>query len=63
MRLDPESTYRLVKDDARRLTEERAQRHERAAVSSGHSRTGLMAAFLRRLADRIDPSGQNRLAL
>jgi hypothetical protein len=57
---DPDSNYRLIKDNARRLAEEQARRREVAAVMSGHSRTGLLAQFLRQLADRIDPTGEAR---
>ena len=54
---DPESSYRYVQDKARRLTEESAAT---AAVRAEHSRSGLLAQFLRRLADRIDPTGESR---
>jgi len=32
----------------------------RAIVHFAHSRTGMMTRFLRRLADRIDPTGAAR---
>jgi hypothetical protein len=54
---DPESSYRYIQENARRLTEERAAT---AAVRATHSRSGLLAQFLRRLADRIDPTGEQR---
>jgi hypothetical protein len=54
---DPESTYRYMREKARRLTEESAAT---AAVRAGHSRTGQLARYLRRLADRIDPTGEQR---
>jgi hypothetical protein len=60
---DPDTTYLIIKDNARRLAEGSAQRREAAAATSGHSRTGLMAQFLRQLADRIDPSGEDRRTL
>jgi hypothetical protein len=54
---DPESNYRYVQEKARRLIEESAAA---AAVRADHSRSGLLAQFLRRLADRIDPTGESR---
>jgi hypothetical protein len=54
---DPESSYRFIQEKARRLTEESAAT---AAVRSEHSRSGLLAQFLRQLADRIDPTGEQR---
>ena len=55
---DPESSYSEIK---RRMREE--QVHMQQAVSAvryAHSRTGLMARFLQRMADRIDPTGEAR---
>ena len=60
---DPDTTYRLIRDNARRLAEEHARLREAAALSSRHSRTGLLAQYLRRLADRIDPMGEARATL
>jgi hypothetical protein len=60
---DPDANYRLIRDNARRLAEEQARRRQAAAVRSGHSRTGLLAQFLRRIADRIDPAGNARREL
>jgi hypothetical protein len=54
---DPENNYRYIQEKARRLTEESAAT---AAVRAEHSRSGLLAQFLRRLADRIDPTGETR---
>jgi hypothetical protein len=54
---DPESNYRYVRERTRRLLDDRATT---AAVRSEHSRTGLLAQYLRRLADRIDPTGAAR---
>ena len=54
---DPESNYRYVRERTRRLLDDRAAN---AAVRSGHSRSGLLARYLRRLADRIDPTGAAR---
>jgi len=46
---------------ARNLAEQRA-RMERAGalIYYAHSRTGLLARFLQRMADRIDPTGEAR---
>ena len=57
---DPDASYRLISDNARRLAEEHARLREAAAVRSKHSRTGLLAHYLRRLADQIEPGGQTR---
>jgi hypothetical protein len=53
---DPETTYWLIKENARRLAQENARRRGAAATSSRHSRTALLARFLHRMADRIDPT-------
>ena len=46
---------------ARNLTEQRARMEEAGAfIYYAHSRTGLLARFLQRLADRIDPTGEAR---
>jgi hypothetical protein len=60
---DPEGTYRLIRDNARRLAEEHARVREATAVNSRHSRTGILARFLERLADQIDPTGEARRTL
>jgi hypothetical protein len=46
---------------ARHLEEQRARMREAdALIHSAHSRTGLMARFLQRMADSIDPTGEAR---
>jgi hypothetical protein len=46
---------------ARHLAEQRARMQQAdALVHYAHSRTGLMARFLQRMADRIDPTGDAR---
>jgi len=46
---------------ARYLAEQRAQMEKaRAFIHYAHSRTGLLARFLQRMADRIDPTGEAR---
>ena len=48
-------------DFARILEERRKQMEEaRAYARYAHSRTGLLVGYLRRLADRIDPTGARR---
>lgn len=48
-------------DFARLLAERRAQMDSaRALAYMAHSRTGLLARFVRRLADSIDPTGRAR---
>jgi len=48
-------------DFARHLAEQRARMQEaEALVYYAHSRTGLLARFLQRMADRIDPTGEAR---
>lgn len=48
---------------ARHLAEQRARMQEAdALVYYAHSRTGLLASFLQRMADRIDPTGEARRA-
>ena len=54
---DPESNYRYVQEKTRRMAEDSAAT---AAVRSEHSRSGLLARYLRQLADRIDPTGAAR---
>lgn len=48
-------------DMARHLAERRADMERAHMVARyAHSRTGLLRAFVRRLADRVDPTGQRR---
>lgn len=48
-------------DYARLLSERRAEmERSRAIVRYAHSRTGLLASFLRTIADRVDPTGRRR---
>ena len=50
-------------DYARMLHERRAEmERSRALVRYAHSRTGLLMTYLRRLADRVDPTGRDREA-
>jgi hypothetical protein len=50
---DPETTYWLIKENARRLAKENALLRGAATRSSQHSRAALLARFLHRIADRI----------
>jgi hypothetical protein len=54
---DPDSSYRLIRENARRLAEQSDRMREAASVRSAHSRSGLLAQFLRQMADRIDQAG------
>ena len=46
---------------ARQLAERRAEmERSRMIARFAHSRTGLLRRYVRRLADRIDPTGQRR---
>jgi hypothetical protein len=46
---------------ARNLYEQRARMQEAdGVIYYAHSRTGLLARFLQRMADRIDPTGEAR---
>jgi hypothetical protein len=46
---------------ARNLAHQRAQMERAGAlIYYAHSRTGLLARFLQRMADRIDPTGEAR---
>ncbi len=48
-------------DFARQLAERRAQMEAARAIASfAHSRTGMLARHIRRLADRFDPTGVGR---
>jgi hypothetical protein len=51
-------------DFARRLAEQRTRMREaQAIVYYAHSRTGILARFLQRMADAIDPTGEARRKL
>lgn len=57
--MDP-SNY-LPEEFARHLAEQRRlMREADSVVRYAHSRTGLLARFLQRLADGIDPTGEAR---
>ena len=46
---------------ARNLAERRAEMERSHMIARyAHSRTGLLREYLRRIADRIDPTGQQR---
>jgi hypothetical protein len=46
---------------ARHLAEQRAHMERAGAlIYYAHSRTGLLARFLQRMADRVDPTGEAR---
>ena len=49
-------------EDYQRLLSERRAEMEtaRAYARYAHSRTGLLVGYLRRLADRVDPTGRRR---
>jgi hypothetical protein len=48
---------------ARHLEEQRSRMREAdALIYFAHSRAGLLARFLQRMADRIDPTGEARRA-
>ena len=48
-------------DMARQLAERRAEmERSRTIARYAHSRTGLLSRYVRRLADRIDPTGHRR---
>jgi hypothetical protein len=51
----------MPEEFARHLSEQQARMREaQALVCYAHSRTGLLARFLQRMADRIDPTGEAR---
>jgi hypothetical protein len=58
--LPPDYTYRLIKQNAQFMAKEHAQLREAAAVRGAHSRAAVLARFLQRLADRVDPTGEAR---
>ena len=48
-------------DYVRQLAERRASMEQARAIAYvAHSKSGLMLKYLRRLADRIDPTGRQR---
>jgi len=52
---------RAPENFARHLAEQRTRMQEAAGlVYYAHSRTGVLARFLQRMADRIDPTGDAR---
>jgi hypothetical protein len=56
--------HHTAEDHTRHLEEQRASMREAAAFARyAHSKSGLLAQFVRRLADRIDPTGQQRRRL
>lgn len=51
-------------DFARDLAQRRTEmERSRAIAYFAHSRTGLLTRFIRRLADRVDPTGRARRGL
>ncbi len=51
-------------DYARMLAERRTEMQKARAIAYlAHSRTGVLARFVRNLADRIDPTGRKRLRI
>ncbi|HEV2028646.1 MAG TPA: hypothetical protein VGS16_08970 [Candidatus Dormibacteraeota bacterium] len=51
----------ILEEFARHLAEQQSQMREADALMYyAHSRTGLLARFLQRMADRIDPTGEAR---
>ena len=53
---DSYRTLHLVKQ----MMQERQREAAIEAMRARHSRSGLLSNFLRRLADRLDPTGQDR---
>ncbi|HET7466970.1 MAG TPA: hypothetical protein VFL29_09895 [Candidatus Dormibacteraeota bacterium] len=47
----------------KQMMRERQRDAEIEAMRPRHSRSGLMGSFLRRLADRVDPTGEGRREL
>jgi len=47
-------------DSARNVAEQRRKMRDAQAAFHAHSRTGRLARFLQRMADRIDPTGEAR---
>jgi hypothetical protein len=56
---DSDRTLHMVKQMMRARQQEAAVE----AMRARHSRSGLLSNFLRRLADRLDPTGQERSEL
>ena len=56
---DSDPTFHLVKQ----IMQARQREAALEAMQARHSRSGLLGNFLRRLADRIDPTGQERKEL
>ena len=51
----------VPEDFPRNLEDQRARMQEAGAfIYYAHSRSGLLARFLQRMADRIDPTGEAR---
>jgi hypothetical protein len=51
-------------DFARQISERRAElRESDRVIRFAHSRSGLLARFLQRMADTIDPTGEARRAI
>lgn len=56
-----DSGYLAPEEFARHLEEQqRRMRQADALIYFAHSRTGLLARFLQRMADAIDPTGEAR---
>ena len=59
--MNPMEADRAPEEFARNLAEQRARMEQAdALICYAHSRTGLLARFLQRMADRIDPTGEAR---
>jgi len=60
--MNPMDRAEYVPDDFTRNLEEQRKRMKeaKAVIYYAHSRTGLLARFLQRMADGIDPTGQAR---
>ena len=56
-----ERAENVPEEFARNLAEQQARMREAdAVIYYAHSRTGLLARFLQRMADKIDPTGEAR---
>ena len=61
--MNPMEADHAPEEFARHLEEQRTlMREADALVYFAHSRTGILARFLQRMADRIDPTGEARRA-
>jgi hypothetical protein len=59
--MNPMDPGYMPEEFARHLAEQRAEMlRAHAIVRYAHSRSGLLARFLQRMADRIDPTGEAR---